>query len=146
MNPLTIQITIDSADAHTLADWWAETLGWEVEPSDPAFIRSMIDQGHAGEEDTSTHRGRLVWRGAAAISPPAAADPGGRPRMLFQDVPEPRAVKNRVHWDVRLGGADREQTRARLEGRGARFVGEHSQGPHTWCVMTDPEGNEFCIS
>ena len=39
------QVVVDAADPHAQADWWAETLGWEVEPSDPAFIRSMIAEG-----------------------------------------------------------------------------------------------------
>jgi predicted enzyme related to lactoylglutathione lyase len=65
--------------------------------------------------------------------------------MLFQEVPEPRTVKNRVHWDVILGDADRDEVRAALEARGAACVDQHSQGPHSWYVMTDPEGNEFCI-
>ena len=47
------QVTVDCADPHTLADWWAETLGWQVQPV---------------------------------------------------------------------------------------------QGPHTWVTLTDPEGNEFCVS
>jgi hypothetical protein len=31
-----IQIVVDCRDPHALADWWAEALGWEVEPSDEA--------------------------------------------------------------------------------------------------------------
>ena len=27
------QVTVDAARPHVLADWWAETLGWDVEPS-----------------------------------------------------------------------------------------------------------------
>ena len=27
------EVAVDCADPHTLADWWAETLGWQVEPS-----------------------------------------------------------------------------------------------------------------
>ena len=69
MTALNIQVAVDCRRAHVLADWWAETLGWVVEPSDPAFIRSMIDQGFATEAYTETHRGGLVWRGAAAIRP-----------------------------------------------------------------------------
>lgn len=37
--PYDFQVTIDSADPHGLADWWADALGWTVEPSDEAFIR-----------------------------------------------------------------------------------------------------------
>ena len=67
---LNIQIAVDCMDPHGLADWWAETLGWAVEPQDEAFIRSMIEQGFATEAETTRHQGRLVWRTGAAIRPP----------------------------------------------------------------------------
>jgi len=60
--PYEFQVTVDSSDPHTLADWWAETLGWEVEPSDEAFIRRMISEGYASEDDTTIHNGVLVWK------------------------------------------------------------------------------------
>ena len=80
---LNIQIVIDSARPHELADWWAETLQWAVEPQDAGFIRSMIDQGFATEDQTMTHRGNLVWKDGAAIRPPEeieAKAPARRPR------------------------------------------------------------------
>lgn len=142
----TVQICVDCIDPHTLADWWAETLDWVVEPTDEAFIRRMIAEGHAAEEDTTIHRGQLVWKAGAAICPPEQVGDPDRPRFLFQPVPEPRQGKNRVHWDVRLDGADKDEVRARLEARGATYLASHSQGPHSWHVMADPEGNEFCIA
>jgi len=140
----SFQVTVDAAAPHPLADWWAQTLGWAVEPSDEAFIRSMIEQGHATEADTTTHAGVLVWKEGAAISLPDAMP--GTPRVLFQLVPEPKTVKNRVHLDVRVGDDDPEAVRAALEARGATFLHTASQGPHTWVTMADPEGNEFCVS
>ena len=141
-----IQVAIDCKNPHELADWWAETLGWEVEPQDEAFIRSMIEQGYATEADTLMHRGKLVWRDGAAISPAEDTDPGTRRRFLFQPVPEAKTVKNRVHWDVRLDGRDKDEARAELEARGAKHLWTANQGPHEWHTMADPEGNEFCIS
>jgi Glyoxalase-like domain len=135
------QVTIDSADPHPLADWWAETLGWQVEPSDEQFIRKMIDQGHATEADTTTHRGVLVWRVGAAI-----VEPNLRRRVLFQLVPEPKTVKNRVHLDIRVGADNVESELARLTARGATFLHRGRQGPYSWVTVADPEGNEFCIS
>src|SRR3712207_7733339 len=99
-----VQIVIDCADPHGLADWWAEVLGWQVEPQDEAFIRRMVASGAATEADTTTHRGVLVWRSGAALNSP---DPG-RPRVLFQQVPEAKTVKNRVHLDVHVGTDRRE--------------------------------------
>jgi len=138
------QVTIDCSDPHGLADWWAETLEWQVEPQDATFIRSMIDQGFANESDTVEHRGNLVWKTATAMRP--AADDADGPRVLFQEVPEPKTVKNRIHLDVRpVGDVDLDAFRASLEARGATVLSTGQQGPHTWVTMADPEGNEFCV-
>ena len=88
-------------------------LGWEVEPSDEEFIRKMIAEGYASEADTTTHRGRLVWKEAAAINHPGGRD-SGRPRIYFQLVPEPKRVKNRVHLDLRPDMDDPEGELRRL--------------------------------
>ncbi|MEI7547604.1 MAG: VOC family protein [Actinomycetota bacterium] len=139
------QLVIDAHDPHVLAEWWAETMEWHVEPQDEAFIRSMIEQGHATEADTRVYRGVLVWRTGAAIHPPVADTPD-RPRWLFQEVPEAKAVKNRVHVDLRTDpGTDLDALRAALIARGATVLHEGRQGPHTWVTMADPEGNEFCV-
>ena len=138
----TFQVTIDSTAPHPLADWWAEALGWEREPSDEAFIRSMIEQGHARESDTMRHGGELVWAEGAAIRHPT----GGAPRVLFQLVPEPKTVKNRVHLDVRVGPGNVASEVERLTARGATVLHEGQQGPHRWVTMADPEGNELCLT
>lgn len=129
-----------------LADWWAETLEWVVEPQDEAFIRSMVEQGFATDEETTTHNGKLVWRTGAAIIPSEDQDKATGKRVLFQAVPEGKSTKNRVHLDVRLAGRDKDVVRAALEERGAAFLWTAGQGPHEWHTMADPEGNEFCIS
>jgi hypothetical protein len=143
--PYDFQVVVDSADPHTLADWWAETLDWQVEPSDEAFIRRMIDTGRASEADTTVHRGVLVWRVGAGIRHPEPL-PGGRPRrVLFQVVPEAKSVKNRLHLDVYVGGDGRDAVRDKLLARGATFLWAGQQGPFSWFTMADIEGNEFCI-
>jgi hypothetical protein len=140
------QVVVDSADPHAQADWWAETLGWTVEPSDEAFIRRMIDGGYATEADTTTHNGVLVWREGAAIRHPDDQGPAPRRRVLFQLVPEGKTVKNRVHLDVRVRDDDAGAVVERLTGRGAMVLHEGQQGPHHWVTMADREGNEFCVS
>jgi hypothetical protein len=140
------QVVVDSADPHTLADWWAEALGWAVEPSDEAFIRKMIEQGHATEDDTTTHRGVLVWKIGAAIRPPAGPENGPHRRILFQSVPEPKTVKNRLHLDVRVGAENVESELERLTVRGATFLHRGRQGPYSWVTIADPEGNELCLT
>jgi hypothetical protein len=138
------QVTVDCVDPHTMADWWAETLGWQLEPQDEAFIRRMISAGHAAESDTKVHNGALVWRVGAAIRHPEGLQRA--PRVLFQVVPEGKTVKNRLHLDVRVGADNVEDVVATLSARGARVQHRGRQGPQTWVTLTDPEGNEFCVS
>ena len=141
----SLQIVVDCHNPHVLADWWAETMGWQVEPSDEEFIRSMITKGFATEEQTTLHNGVLVWSDGQAII--AGSDTNnGQPRILFQRSDQEKLGKNRIHWDVRLGDDDKMTVRTNLEARGATFLWEASQGPHSWFTMADPEGNEFCIS
>ena len=136
------QVVIDSSAPHELADWWAEALGWQIEAQDEAFIGRMVETGAASEEDTTQHRGALVWKVGAALHSP---DPG-RPRVLFQLVPEPKTVKNRVHLDIRVGAERREAEVARLVGLGATELWRGAQGPFEWVTLADPEGNEFCVT
>lgn len=87
----------------------------------------------------------------------ALVDPdGARPRIFFQQVPEAKSAKNRVHLDVRaapgLEGDERmdalEAECNRLVGLGARRVQRVEPEPPTslgYVVMADPEGNEFCL-
>ncbi|WP_426227635.1 VOC family protein [Pseudarthrobacter sp. DSP2-3-2b1] len=144
---LITQTVVDCHNPHELADWWAETLDWAVEPQDEAFIRSMIDQGFATDDETLVHKGKLVWRTGSAIRPPEELDSAAPTRrMLFQTTPDEKIVKNRVHWDVRLEDRDKDEVRRELEARGATFLWTANEGPHEWHTMADPEGNEFCIS
>jgi hypothetical protein len=101
----------------------------------------MVAEGHAQESETTTHHGVLVWREGQAIR-----SPDGQRRILFNLVPEPKTVKNRAHLDIRTGEDDRHEVVAGLIARGATKLHDGRQGPHTWVTMTDPEGNEFCVS
>ena len=82
--PTDFQVTVDAGAPHDLAAWWADTLGWEVEPTDESFVRKMIAGGHATEDETMVHHGALVWKAGAAIVHPgaAAAVPPGRIRRI----------------------------------------------------------------
>ncbi len=115
--------------------------GLAVEQQDEDFINKMIAEGYASAADTATHHGRLVW-----TEHPDGPDSGPRNRILFQQVPEAKTVKNRWHLDVRVGADNVQQQVAGLVARGATFLHEGQQGPHTWVTMADPEGNEFCIT
>ncbi len=55
--------------------------------------------------------------------------------LWVDNVPEPRAVKNRVHLDVYGRSADP------LVDLGATVLADHGR----WLVLADPEGNELCL-
>ena len=95
------------------------------------------------------------WSGALALpldpgSSPGFASIGGgdpdrtQPAWYFEKVPEPKQAKNRMHLDL----VDPDPSAvARLVGLGATVVAEHRLGSrHSWTVMQDPEGNEFCVA
>ena len=140
------QVAVDAARPHALADWWAEALGWTVEVQDENFIRRMIAEGYATDDDTAAHNGALVWKDGAAIRYPAG--PGGDPRrrIFFQQVPEAKTAKNRIHLDMQVGPENVDAETARLTAMGATFLHRGEQGPHGWVTLADPEGNEFCVT
>ena len=111
----SLQLVVDCADPHALADWWAETLGWTVEPTKEEFIEAMVAEGRATRADTRTYRGRLVWATGQAINQPHAPAGSACPRILFQLVSESKTVKNRAHLDIHLTpGVDLDTARDAL--------------------------------
>ena len=66
--------------------------------------------------------------------------------MLFIEVPEPKAVKNRLHFDLRPRAGSRDAEVERVLALGATQVADlrRSDGGG-WVVLADPEGNEFCM-
>jgi predicted enzyme related to lactoylglutathione lyase len=67
------------------------------------------------------------------------------PKLLLQQVPESKTVKNRMHLDIETADIEAEATR--LEALGARRVRDEHLHEHgsSWILMNDPEGNEFCV-
>jgi hypothetical protein len=145
------KLVIDTADAPALADFWAEALGYEVE--DPsALVEQLLAAGQLPPQAVAEHHGRRHFRGFAAIRHPddpydELSGTGRGRRLLFQDVPEPKTVKNRLHLDVHAEPGGLDGLVARLEALGATRVREVDKGPAGhWWVLLDPEGNEFCAA
>ena len=114
---MRLTVVVDCADPTTLAGFWEAALGYR---------RVDAPVGYAA----------LV---------PQRDEPG--PVVLLQRVPEPKVGKNRVHLD--LHPADPQAHIALLESLGARRLGgwvdELLAEGLRWQVLTDPEGNEFCV-
>ncbi len=92
------------------------------------------------------------WSAALEVAPVDEDDTGvalGLPGGLTLDllrVPEPKAVKDRLHLDLRPtqeGGQDAEVARLLALGATRADVGQGDDV--TWVVLADPEGNEFCV-
>ena len=99
------------------AEFWSVALGYSV------------DKTWAEGDD----------EGALIVDPVAV-----RPSIAFVKVPEPKIAKNRIHFDITPRQTQAEEVE-RLESMGARVVEGYAPQGATWIVMTDPEGNEFCV-
>lgn len=110
--------TVDAIDPEALAGFWSKALGW----------RARRDSD--GD----------VW----VESPEAGASRGPAPTpLLFVSLPESKTHKNRVHLDLRPD--DQSAEVERLLELGARRADVGQSGTEGWVVMSDPEGNEFCV-
>jgi catechol 2,3-dioxygenase-like lactoylglutathione lyase family enzyme len=110
---LLYEIIVDCADPEAVAAWWGNVFGVKVDSHD---------------DDLDVY---------FSLEVPGTSFDG----MAFVGVPEPKTIKNRVHWDVK-GSAP-----ALLEA-GARMVRPATEDPEPdrdWDVLADPEGNEFCV-
>ena len=136
------QVTFDCAEPVRVGRFWCEALGYVATPPPDGFA-SWDDAERALPPDQQG-----AWF--------ACVDPNGAgPRLFFQRVPEGKAVKNRLHLDVRvgtgLGGEERvtalETECARLLPLGARRVRLllADEENESCLVMQDVEGNEFCL-
>jgi catechol 2,3-dioxygenase-like lactoylglutathione lyase family enzyme len=117
------ELTVDCHDPERLAAFWCDVLDFKV-----------IDRSEGKVEIGS-------WV-------PTVEDVRARqmpPTLLFVQVPEGKAVKNRLHLDVSPidGGTADEVTR--LLGLGATRTDVGQASDRNRVVMADPEGNEFRV-
>ena len=140
----SFQVVFDCRDPMGLAQFWAGALAYVMQPP---------PEGHGSWPEFLAAIGvpESQWESRSAIVDPE----GVGPRVFFQQVPEPKTAKNRVHLDVNAGGGrsvPEKERRARvdaaverLEAAGAARVKEMQEQGERWVVMTDPESNEFCV-
>ncbi|MDQ1602995.1 MAG: hypothetical protein QOE01_840 [Actinomycetota bacterium] len=112
------ELIIDCHDPASLAEFWAQVLGYTV-------------------SETSAEGGEHHY---VELEGPT----GSGPKLLLLRAPDTKTVKNRLHIDV--NATDREQAEEveRIIGLGAKPV-DIGQGEQSWVVLADPEGNEFCV-
>jgi hypothetical protein len=113
MSISVLAISFDAHDAGQLAHFWAQALH------------------------------RTVNDGATEDFASIAADPDTQlgPLLMFHKVPERKAVKNRVHFD--LQAADVAIEADRLMSLGAKQIRSLADNGGRWISLVDPEDNEF---
>ncbi|GAA3218023.1 VOC family protein [Dactylosporangium siamense] len=112
-------ITVDCAKCYDLSLFWSALTGFRENPDDP----------------------NLPEHTEAVIEAP-----DGSAAMLFVQVPEGKAGKNRIHLDLQPTDATRDEEVQRILGLGATVVGDFRKDDGSgWVTMADPEGNEFCV-
>lgn len=148
-----VQVTFDAHDPRTLSGFWAEVLGY-VMPGPPGVeLADGDDPWDAWDEFLEKVGVPEADRNAKS----AVEDPAGEgPRLFFQQVPEDKVAKNRVHLDVRVApDLEGDERMAALESECERLVAlgatrlrrQDAEPPMEvgHIVMADPEGNEFCL-
>ncbi|QLE74056.1 VOC family protein [Streptomyces rectiverticillatus] len=147
-----LQLTIDCADPKRMVAFWTQALGYVPEPppeGHASWRDYWLDMGVPAEELSD----------GAGETPEQIVDPAGRgPRVWFQQVPEPKTVKNRLHLDLKVGGGRAvplpvrtgrvTETVERLTAAGATVIRVMDEPGMDYygVVLQDPEGNEFCVA
>lgn len=117
MRSTILNVTLDCKDAAFLARFWSGVTRWP-----------------ASKQDMPGNPFWLVARSDHDV------------RLVFVEVPETKTEKNRVHLDLVPEEGSQDDEVARLEKLGARILDDRRRAtPGGWVVMTDPEGNEFCV-
>ncbi|MGW7455708.1 VOC family protein [Streptomyces sp. NPDC054787] len=115
MTSVLQNVAIDCTDAYELARFWSRVTDRPLHPEDKP-----------GARETQV----LLADG---------------PVLYFNQVPEPKKTKNRLHLCLRPE-TSRDQEVARLLALGATLVADHRNPDGSgWAVLADPEGNEFCV-
>ncbi|MER5434213.1 VOC family protein [Streptomyces sp. NPDC002588] len=148
-SPVHWKLVIDAADPHAQADFWAGALHYTVEDNS-GLVERLLAAGALPGAATVEFHGRAAFRDLIAVRHPQDPyDPesgtGLGRRLLFQRVPEAKTVKNRLHLDLHPGAGLRAAEVERLTVLGAKVLREVQEPSGAWVVMTDPEGNEFCV-
>ncbi|WP_214402900.1 VOC family protein [Pseudonocardia lacus] len=109
------ELVLDCRDPEALAAWWCRVLDYRV----------------VGREDD----------GSVEIG---SGEPW-QPTIVFGASAGPKREKLRLHLDVNPTDRDQAAELDRLLGLGAKPADVGQTGDEGWHVLSDPEGNEFCL-
>jgi hypothetical protein len=131
-------VTIDCQHPVVLSRFWCDLLGYIEEPP---------PQGYDNWHDYDLANGVSTDQAESGCT---IIDPDGHgPRLYFQQVPEPKTVKNRVHLDIVASERHRwpevADAAERAMAQGGRTIRQSDDPDDRFIVLADPEGNEFCL-
>ncbi len=119
MTALISHTTFDSLNAFAQSVFWGNVLGFQEDADDP---------NSPGDEEC------MIF------------SEDGTQRLLFIELPDAKHLKNRVHLDLKPAEGVRDQELERLLKLGSLQVADRRRTDGSgWVVLSDPEGNEFCI-
>lgn len=108
-------IVVDCAGIEAMSRFWAVAAGWPVTGSDEDLIALRSASGEG-------------------------------PFLELLRSAEPKQVKNRVHLDIApFTDDDQAADVAALRAAGAKLADVGQSGTEGWIVMSDPDGQEFCV-
>jgi hypothetical protein len=113
------ELVLDCRDPQALADFWCRVLGYVVLDTD---------------ED-----------GSIEIGPPGNNPDDPALTLVLSPSTDAKPTKLRLHFDVNPVDRPQDEELRRLLDLGARPADIGQTGDEPWHVLTDPEGNEFCL-
>ena len=120
------EIVVDCHDPGAQAAFWAAVLGYHVVRAERGQVEIAAWQREPPDLAEQVRQAPIA------------------PSLVFVTVPEGKAVKNRLHLDIRPVDCSLDAEVERLLALGARRA-DVGQGTRPWAVLADPEGNEFCL-
>jgi catechol-2,3-dioxygenase len=111
------ELVLDCREPEQLARFWCEVL-------------SFVVLGREGDD--------------IEIGPPEGFG-GLQPTLVLSRSQEPKNGKLRLHFDLNATDRDQDAELERLLAAGAQLADIGQGGQESWYVLTDPEGNEFCL-
>jgi catechol 2,3-dioxygenase-like lactoylglutathione lyase family enzyme len=112
------QLVLQCRDLEALARFWCEVLDFvELDREEDVYIEIGPREGFGGPQ----------------------------PTIFLIRNDEPKRERARLHIDVNPTDRDQDAELGRLLAAGAKLVDIGQPADASWHVLTDPEGNEFCL-
>ncbi|MFB9906959.1 VOC family protein [Allokutzneria oryzae] len=154
---LTLDLRRDRVALTIQSDGWVTA----ADVAQAKRIADLVELGSTGRSEQVVElaidamdiaRVRPFWRAVLAYTDESGAGPedgvvdplGQGPSVWFQRMTEPRPQRNRIHFDVAVPHDEAQKRIAAALEAGGTLIDDEA-APAFW-VLSDPEGNEACIT